>query len=115
MRALLMAALLAVITGQDAKTIAPEDAAKHVGETVRVQGTVSHVKIAQHDGAIYVDFGPMHPNQVFTAFIPPVNAKSFPNIEKLTGKTVIVEGKITLYKGKPQIKVTDAVHLQIVT
>jgi DNA/RNA endonuclease YhcR with UshA esterase domain len=44
-----------------------------------------------------------------------VNAKSFPNIEKLTGKTVIVEGKITLYKGKPEIKVTDAVHLQIVT
>ena len=69
MRALLMAALLAAITGQDAKTIAPEEAAKHVGETVIVQGTVSHVKIAQHDGAIYLDFGPTYPNQVFTAFI----------------------------------------------
>ena len=115
MRALLMAALLAAITGQDAKTIAPEEAARHVGETVIVQGTVSHVKVAPHDGAIYLDFGPMYPNQVFTAFIPPANAKSFPNIERLMGKTVLVNGKITLYKGRPEIKVTDVLHLQIVS
>ena len=95
--------------------IKPEEAAKHVGETVIVQGTVSHVKVAPHDGAIYLDFGPMYPNQVFTAFIPPANAKSFPNIEKLMGKTVLVNGKITLYKGRPEIKVTDVLHLQIVS
>jgi len=31
------------------------------------------------------------------------------------GKTVLVNGKITLYKGRPEIKVTDVLHLQIVS
>jgi hypothetical protein len=114
MRALLMAALMTAITGQSASMIAPEDAAKHVGETAVVQGVVSHVKVDAHDGSILVDFGPMYPNQVFTAYIVAANAKNFPNPERLVGKTVIVNGKIALYKGKPEIRVTQALQLQIV-
>jgi DNA/RNA endonuclease YhcR with UshA esterase domain len=116
MRALLMAAaLLAAITGQDAKTIAPEEAAMHVGETTIVEGIVSHVKVDAHDGSILLDFGPAYPNQVFTAYIVAANAKNYPNPEKLLGKTVLVNGKIALYKGKPEIKVTGALQLQIVS
>ena len=114
MRALLAAAVLLASAAQNITPITPEEASKHVGQTVTVQGVVSHVKIG-HDGAIYVDFGPMYPNEVFTAFIAPANAKQFPNAEKLMGKTVLVNGKITLYKGKPEIKVTDVLHLQIVS
>ena len=115
MRALLMAGVMLAMAGQNAATIAPEEAAKHVGQTVMVQGLVSHVKVNAHDGSIDIDFGPMYPNQVFTAYIVAANAKNFPNPEKLAGKTVIVNGKVELYKGKPEIKVTGALQLQIVT
>jgi len=115
MRALIVSALMALVAGQASTTIAPEEAVKHVGETVMVQGVVSHVKVDPKDGSIYVDFGPPFPNQVFTAFIAAANAKNFPNAPGLLGKTVVVNGTITLYKGKPEIKVTKALQLQIVT
>lgn len=111
-----VAAVIAVTVAakQTTAIIAPEDAAKHVGETVQVQGLVANVKIAAHDSTVYIDFGAAYPNQVFTAMIAPTARKSFPNVERLTGKTVIVKGKVTLYKGKPEIRLTQSSQLEVV-
>jgi hypothetical protein len=39
----------------------------------------------------------------FTAFIPSASAGQFSNPQQYEGKTVAVSGKITLYRGKPEI------------
>jgi hypothetical protein len=40
---------------------------------------------------------------VFTAFIPSASAAQFPKARQYEAKTMSVSGKITLYKGKPEI------------
>jgi DNA/RNA endonuclease YhcR with UshA esterase domain len=47
--------------------------------------------------------GGKYPNQAFTAFIPSSSGAQFPNPQQYEGRTVAVSGKITLYKGKPEI------------
>jgi DNA/RNA endonuclease YhcR with UshA esterase domain len=119
MRTIVAAALMAVgIMAAGAQTpalIAPDEAAKHVGETVRVQGIVTQVKITAKDSTTLIDFGPAFPHQVLTAVIHPADRKTFPGVETLTGKLVIVAGKVTLYKGKPEIVLTKPLQLQVVT
>jgi len=43
------------------------------------------------------------PVEAFTAFIPSASAAQFPNPQQYEGRTVAPSGKITLYKGKPEI------------
>jgi DNA/RNA endonuclease YhcR with UshA esterase domain len=49
------------------------------------------------------NMGGTYPNQAFTAFIPSASAAQFPNPRQYEGRTVSVSGKISLYKGKPEI------------
>jgi len=43
----------------------------------------------------------------FTAFIPSASAAQFSHPQQYEGRTVAVSGKITLYKGKPEIIVNS--------
>jgi DNA/RNA endonuclease YhcR with UshA esterase domain len=51
--------------------------------------------------------GGKYPNQAFTAFIPSSSAPQFSQPQQYEGRTVAVSGKITLYKGKPEIIVNS--------
>jgi hypothetical protein len=82
--------------------IPPSEAASHVGETVTVQGTVNRVYTSR-SGAVFVDMGGQYPDNPFTGFIPPDNAPTFPNIGAIEGEEVGITGKISLYKGRPEI------------
>ncbi len=42
-------------------------------------------------------------NQAFTAFIPAASAAQFSQAQQYEGRIVAVSGKITLFKGKPEI------------
>src|SRR3977135_2721409 len=57
--------------GARAATFAPEEAAKHVGETVTICGLVASAKYAgQARGRpTFLDFGKPYPNAIFTALI----------------------------------------------
>jgi len=55
--------------------------------------------------------GGKYPNQAFTAFIPSAGAAQFPQPQQYEGRTVAVSGKITLYKGKPEIIVTSPAQI----
>jgi DNA/RNA endonuclease YhcR with UshA esterase domain len=59
-------------------------------------------------GTIFLNMGGKYPNQAFTAFISSSSAAKFSNPEQYEGRTVSVSGKISLYKGKPEIKVNSA-------
>src|SRR3989440_10165237 len=84
----------------------PQDAAKHVGETATITGTVDGFH-QSGKGNIFLNMGGKYPNQAFTAFIPSGSAAQFPNAQQYEGRTITVSGKIALYKGKPEIIVTS--------
>jgi hypothetical protein len=65
----------------------------------RHRGWCSPVWEGQH----FPEHGGTYPNQAFTAFIPSASAAQFPNPRQYEGRTVSVSGKISLYKGKPEI------------
>jgi hypothetical protein len=84
----------------------PQEAPRHVGETATITGTVDGVH-QSGKGNIFLNMGGKYPNQAFTAFIPSASAAQFSNPQQYEGRTVAVSGKITLYKGKPEIIVNS--------
>jgi DNA/RNA endonuclease YhcR with UshA esterase domain len=61
--------------------------------------------VHQSKGNIFLNMGGTYPNQSFTAFISSSSAAQFSNPQQYEGRTVSVSGEISLYKGKPEIKV----------
>src|SRR5262249_11840517 len=86
------------------------EAARHVGETATVTDNVDGVH-QSGKGNIFLNMGGKYPNQAFTAFIPSSSAAQFPNAQQYEGRTVAVSGKITLYRGKPEIIVTSPAQI----
>jgi DNA/RNA endonuclease YhcR with UshA esterase domain len=82
------------------------ESAKHVGETATVTDRVDGVH-QSGKGNIFLNMGGKYPNQAFTAFIPSSSAAQFSNPQQYEGQTVAVSGKITLYRGKPEIIVNS--------
>ena len=87
-------------------TYSPGEAAKHVGETATITGTVDGVH-QSGKGNIFLNMGGTYPNQAFTASITARSASKFRNPQQYEGRIVAVSGKITLYRGKPEIIVTS--------
>jgi hypothetical protein len=95
----------------------PADAASHVGEQATVCGEVTGAKFSDHRKRkpTFIDFGPPHPNQFFTALIWGEYRDKFDYVpESLFGKTICVSGTITEHKGKPEIKVSDPSQIKVV-
>jgi DNA/RNA endonuclease YhcR with UshA esterase domain len=63
-------------------------------------------------GNIFLNMGGKYPNQAFTAFIPSGSAGQFPNAQQYEGRIISVSGKISLYKGKPEIIVTSPTQIK---
>jgi len=111
-------AFVAVISlAQAADTLAPGQAASHVGEHATVCGEVTGTKFSDHRKRkpTFIDFGPPHPNQLFTALIWGEHRINF-DYDPLTllGKTICVTGTITEFKGKPEIKVSDPAQIRVI-
>jgi DNA/RNA endonuclease YhcR with UshA esterase domain len=89
-----------------AQLIAAAEAMAHVGQSVTVEGAVSNVFVA------LLDIGGRYPDNPFTAVIFAADAGKFPDVKTLGGKTVDVSGPVKLYKGKPEIVVSDAAQIK---
>jgi DNA/RNA endonuclease YhcR with UshA esterase domain len=87
-------------------TYTAAEAAKHVGQTATVTDKVDGVHQSGKSN-IFLNMGGKYPNQSFTAFIPSSSAAQFSNPQQYEGRTVSVSGKISLYKGKPEIIVNS--------
>ena len=93
-----------------AETLTPDDAAKHAGETATVCGIVAGAKYAAQirGGLTFIDFGKPYPDATFTAMIFAADRPKFGTPEQgLAGKQVCVTGKIEMFRGKPEIVLTD--------
>ena len=115
--ALLLSALLLAPTAFAADKLDPAAAAAHIGEEATVCGEVSGAKFSSHRKRkpTFIDFGPPHPNQLFTALIWGEHRDKFDYVpESLLGKTICVSGTITEHKGKAEIKVSDPSQIRVV-
>ena len=114
-RLLITSMALALWTvGARAATLAPEDAAKHVGENATICGLVASAKYAEQARGkpTFLDFGKPYPNAIFTALILGSDRAKFGTPEKvMQGKQVCVTGQIQLYQGKPQVILNDPKQL----
>ena len=116
MRTLAFVLLFAVATTAPAlaqATIAPAAAKEHVGETVTVEGAVSEVHHAASGRATFIDMGGRYPNNAFAAVIFQSDAGKFPNVDALNGKTIDVSGRIRLYRGTPEIVLSDSGQIKV--
>ena len=114
---LLLSGLLAAMA-YAADPLDPSDALNHLGEEATVCGEVSGTKYSDHRKRkpTFIDFGPPHPNQVFTALVWGEYRDKFDYApESLLGKRICVSGTITEHKGKPEIKVTGPSQISVMS
>jgi hypothetical protein len=91
--------------------ISDAQAVSQVGEFAIVQGVVAEI-VTTHKGNVLFNFGLMHPDQTFTAWIQ--TGASFlndPVFSSFQGKTVRVIGKIELFKAKAEIRVSSRLQI----
>jgi DNA/RNA endonuclease YhcR with UshA esterase domain len=101
-----------------ADTLDPSDAVEHIGEEATVCGEVSGTKYSDHRKRkpTFIDFGPPHPGQHFTALIWGEYRDKFDYVpESLLGKTICVSGTISEHEGRPEIKVSDPSQIEVMS
>jgi exonuclease VII large subunit len=96
----------------DDRTISDSEAKNHVGQTLGVKGTVANVFVSPK-GNVFLNFGASYPAQTFSAVIFSSDAAAFPNPQQWQGQRMIAHGKVTLYKGKPEIILKKALQLSL--
>lgn len=99
--------------------ISISDISKHIGDSVELTTQVFGVRyLPDTKGSpTLVNFGAAYPNQLLTAVIWSDVRKQMliePTEENLKDKTVIVIGKVELYKGKPQVVIKNPWQFQVV-
>lgn len=86
-----------------AQTIPPNDAQQHVSQQITVEGVVSDVHTAASGKATFIDIGGHYPENTFTGVIFSDEMSKFPNVDSLKGKVVDITGRVSLYRGRPEI------------
>jgi DNA/RNA endonuclease YhcR with UshA esterase domain len=115
---LLLSVLALVAPVQDKKPaqappiIAPEQAAKYVGKDVIVQGRITQVVLSVNLST-HINFGGLYPNHVFTATAFKVDQPLFADVKQYEGQIVRVQGNVHLYRGKPEIVLTERSQLRL--
>lgn len=98
-------------TEKPVAVVSPLDAAEYNGKTVTVKGFVAD--IYKSDKVAYLNFVEKYPNNPFTAVIFERQFNDFPDIGKYRGKDVEVTGRVSVYKGKPQIILNNPSQLKL--
>jgi hypothetical protein len=96
-------------------TIPAKDAAKHIGETVRICDKIFSGKVTTSNTTLLY-FAGNYPKQAFAVIINSVDRSKFKDRPEIdyAGKDFTVTGKLVNYEGKPGIIVNDPGHLKVV-
>jgi hypothetical protein len=98
--------LLLVGLGLAQSTISAEEAKSHVGEKTSVCGLAVGARYASgsRGNPTFINLDKAYPNQIFTVVIWGSDRQKFGNPENIySNKRICVTGKITDYKGVPEI------------
>jgi DNA/RNA endonuclease YhcR with UshA esterase domain len=97
---------------QGPPVITPQEAAKHVGQHVIVEGKVTQIVLSVNL-TTHINFGGIYPDHVFTVTIFKANQARFPGVGEYEGKMVRVEGDVHLYRGKPEIVLEERSQIHV--
>jgi DNA/RNA endonuclease YhcR with UshA esterase domain len=87
-------------------SISAADAKNHVGERATVCGEVAstHYAVSSRGSPTFINLDKPYPNQIFTVLIWGTNRPKFGDPEEAyRGKHICVTGKMSDYKGAPEI------------
>lgn len=114
---LLINCLIFCVIAQAQAVIKPEDAAKHVNDSVIVCGTVASGRYMDQTNCklTLLNVGAAFPNQAFTIVIDSDLRTQFEKAPEtlLLDKQVCVTGKVSLYRDTPQIIIYRKDQIQI--
>jgi hypothetical protein len=101
---------------QQAKRLTATEAKDHIGEQATVCGKVASTRYAAatRGKPTFLNLDKPYPNQIFTVLIWGENRERFGTPEETyRDKQVCVTGKITEYRGAPEIVVSDPGSIEI--
>jgi hypothetical protein len=93
-------------------TVSPLEAGDYLGKEITVKGFVADVY--QSEKVAYLNFVQKFPNNPFTAVIFASRFSSFKDIGKYEMQDVEVTGRVSTFKGKPQIILDGPSQIKIV-
>jgi DNA/RNA endonuclease YhcR with UshA esterase domain len=108
-----LAQVLAATFPSVAETIKPSQATSHLGQSATVEGIVSDVYHAASGNAVFIDIGGRYPKNQFAGVIFSDDEAKFPEVDSLRGQTVDLTGTIKLYRGRPEIILTDPTQIRV--
>jgi hypothetical protein len=98
------------------RDLTPREALDHLGEYATVCGTVDDARYARtaRPQPTFLNFGGRYPDHLFTAVIFVAERAKFgsPEVTYLK-KSVCVSGRVRLYRGKPEMIMTEPKQLQV--
>lgn len=93
--------------------IPPDSAANYINHKVIVVGNVEEVHQTQ-TGTYFLNMGGTFPDNTFTAVIFKSDIHKFNKIEDYEGKEVEISGKVTKYKGQPEIIIKSTKQIKLI-
>lgn len=101
---------VSMAVGWAQQTIAPSEAASHVGKEMTVCGKAVDTNYVpgSRGQPTFINLDEAYPDHIFTIVIWGENRWRFDHLPEiaLRGKRICVTGEIETYRGKPQIEVT---------
>lgn len=100
-----------VIEEKPIATISPVEAAAYLGKAVVLKGFV--VEINKREKVAYLNFTEKFPENPFAAVIFADNFEEFQDMNEFVNKNVEITGRVSVFKGKPQIILSNRSQLKI--
>jgi len=112
----LISVLLTIPFAQAQKTLTPTEAKNHIGETATVCGQVASVHYATNSrgNPTFINLDKPYPNEIFTVLIWGRYRSKFATPgPDYRDKRICVTGKVTDYKGVPEIVAHESSQIKI--
>ncbi len=97
--------------GRKLKRISSREVKHHVGDSLLIEGYVADIYLSEK--VAYLNFGNKFPKNNFTCTIFSGKIEEFGDLSKFKGRNVLVNGKITSYKNKPQVVLNSKDQIKI--
>ena len=88
------------------------EAGQHTGETACVSGRVLRVYTSRSESA-FLDFCPNYRDCPFSSVIFASDRTKFGDLNALSGREVEIQGRISVYNGRPEIVIRDSEQLHV--
>ena len=115
---ILILSVIAIAAEQKKEIIKPKDALQYVGQVKTVCGKVASTFFASRSRGrpTFLNLDKPYPNQTFTVVIWGRDRGKFeiPPEVLFMGKEICITGRITTYRGKPQITVSDPSQITLI-